>query len=501
MSAFIISRISVVKPFLAAIIAITAAGLLVVLNHLSLNVGSEIITVLWIILIAALLITTVQIAHTEKVFSKHIAQLVAHKERLANEIKYRLWAEKTSSESKSKLQIIDENFPVMLAYFNTEQQCRYHNRAFRQWFGLKPEQIDNQFLREFFSAPFYLGVKHVLQNVLSGETIQNQHTQELANGSACLITGQLVPHFDSNGKVIGFYTLYTPHLLKEGEQPLEPKSEPVSADCNPPVQEKKSVRNNHPARHQAKSSIDSSERIVQAIEQGEFSLYCQKIVPTKSSQDGNVFYELLIRMAEEESNLIPPGAFLPFVEKYNLMPRLDRWVVDQAIQWIVEHGDNPTVSFCINVARDTLEDNDFVVYIQRRLAGSRIQSNRLCFEIETLDAAKNLSGAAVFVKKMDQLGCHVSLSSFDHDEASLHVLKNIKTDFLKIDGSLICNILHDSSNLGKVQDINRIAHILKIKTIGELVETQDVLNKLTEINIDYAQGFGVGRPNPLKTIK
>jgi len=504
MSTFINSRISAAKPFLSAIIAMTAAGLLIVHNHFSINVGYGIIAGLWVILFTAILITIVQIAHTEKAFSKHLAQLVAHKERLANEIKYRLWAEKTSSESKTKLQIIDENFPVMLAYFNIEQQCRYHNRAFRQWFGLKPEQIDNQFLREFFSGPFYLGVKHAINNVLSGETVQNQHTQQLANQSICLITGQLVPHFDSNGQVIGFYTLYTPRLLKEGEQPPEFKKTSLLQDDNP-AQGKKSTQSstaqNHSAHQQTKSSIDSSERIIQAIEQEKFSLYCQKIVPTKLCQDGVVFYEILIRMAEEESNLIPPGAFLPFVEKYNLMPRLDSWVVGQAIKWLMEDGVNSKVSFCINVARNTLENNEFVDYIQRRLTESAIQPRRLCFEIETSDAAVNLPGTAIFVRKIARLGCLVSLCSFDHDQASLNVLKNIKPNFLKIDGSLICNILRDSGDLGKVQDINRIAHILKIKTIGELVETSDILGKMAEIDIDYAQGFGVGRPSPLKEIR
>jgi PAS domain S-box-containing protein len=502
MSAHVISRISTVKPFLSVVIAMIAAALLMTLDHFTLNVGSQVTTMLWAVLIVTILVTMLQIAHTEKAFSKQLIQLVVQKERLANEIKYRLWAEKTSSENKTKLQIVDENFPVMLAYFNAEQQCRYHNRAFRQWFGLKSAQIDNRPLHEFFSKPFYAGVKHAIERVLTGETIQNQHIQQLANRSTCLITGQLVPHFDANGRVVGFYTLYTPRLLRDGERLPESEEIQPAAESNQ-IQEK-SIQNtssSHAAYHLTQAHIDSSERIIQAIEQGAFHLYCQKIVSVKSCRDAGVHYEILIRMAEEESSLIPPGAFLPLVEKHGLMSRLDRWVVDQAIKWLMEHVIGREISFCINVAGDTLRDKAFADFIQKRLATSQVRPQNLCFEIEVSDTIENLPDTIFFAKKMNCLGCRVSLCSFNHDRASFNLLKNIKADFLKIDGSLICNILRDSENLEKVQDINRFAHVLKIKTIGELVETPEVLDKLTEIGIDYAQGFGIGRPHPLRVIE
>jgi len=502
MSTYIGSRINTIKPFLSAIIAMAAAGLLILMGYLKLTAEPQIETILWATLILTLCTTILQIARAEKDFSRYLAQLGSQRERLANEIKYRIWAEKTSAENKTKLQIIDENFPVMLAYFNRELQCCYHNRAFRQWFGLKPEQTDGKFIHECLNENFYLGVKQFLEKILAGETFQIQHTQQLANQSACLVIGQFVPHFDSNGKVTGFYALYTPRLLKEGEQAVASGgiSSINTAEAN---EEKKSIRNSsgrQTPHKQKKSLLDSPERILQAIEREAFHLHAQKIIPVEAHQADEIYYEILIRMAEEESNMIPPGAFLPMVENYNLLPKLDRWVVSKSIEWLQSHAGNTNIILCLNVAKSTLEDKVFVVFIQERLNAAKIKPRRLCFEIETADAAANLPACAIFARNVRSLGCQVSLCSFDYDRESLHLLRNIKADFIKINGSLICNILRSEEDFNKVADINRFAHAQKIRTIGELVETPEILEKLAEIGVDYAQGFGINRPHPLSAI-
>lgn len=502
MSAYIDSRVNTIKPFLSAFIAMAAAGLLILMEYLKLTVEPQIEIGLWAILVFTLCTTILQIARTEKNFSRYLVQFGSQRERLANEIKYRLWAEKTSAENKTKLQILDENFPVMLAYFNRELQCCYHNRAFRQWFGLKPEQIDGKFLHECLNEIFYLGVKQFLEKILAGELLQIQHTQQLANQSTCLIIGQFVPHFDANGKVIGFYILYTPRLLKEGEQVVATESI-ASISATKVEEQKKSIRSPsiHPVSHkQKKSSLDSSEQILQAIEREAFHLHAQKITPVQAHQTSEIYYEILIRMAEEESSMIPPGAFLPMVESFNLLPRLDRWVVRKSIEWLKNNAGKANIALCLNIAKSTLEDKMFVVFIQERLNATKIEPRRLCFEIETVDAAANLPACAIFARNVRSLGCQVSLCSFDYDQNSLQLLRNIKADFIKIDGSLICNMLRNTADFSKVADINRFAHTHKIRTIGELVETPEILAKLAEIGVDYAQGFGIDRPHPLSTI-
>ena len=105
------------------------------------------------------------------------------------------------------------------------------------------------------------------------------------------------------------------------------------------------------------------------------------------------------------------------------------------------------------------------------------------------------------LKKMREMGCKVSLSGFNHDRSSFNLLKNIKIDFVKIDGNLICNILHDASDFTKVSEINRIAHLMKIQTIAEFVESHEVIEKLREIKIDFAQGYGIAPPCSLKELE
>jgi len=490
-------KTNAIKPFLPVTVAVVVAGLLAALEHSIFFTEPHIVAGLWVILITAMMVTIIQIVHTEKAFSTQFVQLAAQKERLANEIKYRLWAEKTSSENKARLQIVDDYFPGMLAYFNTEQRCCYHNRAFRQWFGLRPEQIENRFLHEFLNGSFYTRIKHGIGRVLSGETIQNQYIQQLPNQSACLVTAHLIPHHDSGGKVIGFYTLYTPRLVKKDEL-LSENSNEKSAFENDQTQKTKYTRS---AEYQTlQPAIDSSSRIILAIEREEFRLFCQRILPVKSDGHVEIYYEILIRMAEEESNLIPPGAFLPLIEKHNLMPRLDGWVVKKIIQYLSERSTGMEVSFCVNLSGNTLKDPIFANYVQNLLERAKIRPEKLCFEIEAFDVTENLQNTALFVKKMQQLGCLISLCSFNHDRASFDLLKHIKADFLKIDGSMVCNILRSAEDLKKTENINKFAHALKIKTIGELVETQAILEKLAEIGVDYAQGFAVGQPLPLEHL-
>lgn len=322
------SKINTIKPFLSATVAMVVAGLLIVLDHVMPSIESHIIVGLWVILVTSILITIIQVVHTEKAFSMQFAQMAAQKERLANEIKHRLWAEKTSSENKARLQIVDEHFPVMLAYFNTEQRCCYHNQAFRQCFGLRPEQIENRFLYEFLHESFHIHTRHEIERVLSGEIVQNQHAQQLSNQSACLVTAHLIPHFNSGGKVVGFYTLYTPRFMEKNELFLENLKEKSALVSGQSYTRERTLNSGIDAEHQSmQASIDLSNRIVLAIEREEFRLFCQKILPVKSDRNATIYYEILIRMEEEESNLIPPGAFLSLVENHNLMPRLDEWVI------------------------------------------------------------------------------------------------------------------------------------------------------------------------------
>lgn len=489
--------ISSIKPYISASLAVLAIILLIITNHFIVGIEIEWVASLWGALIISLFIMISQIAQASNLINSHTKQLTIRKERLANEIKHRLWAEKTTSESKIRLQFIDENFPILLAYFNVEQRCRYHNHTYRKWFGLNTNQIDGQFLNTFAGESFYSGVKNCIKDILAGETVFNESLQKSAKGQSFVLTEQFIPHFDSNGKVIGFYTQYIPRSPEKCKLAAI-QNNPSSATSNTNTS---TIANNKNQIKQTSNSGVSASRIVQAINGGEFSLYCQKIISIKTDAEPYEMHEILIRMAEEESNLMPPGAFLPFVEKYKMMYRLDCWVVSHIVKWLSAHKATSKSVFSINVSKDTIKNTNFPTFVQEQLQKTKISANAICFEIEESDALSNPAETLRFAEQTRQLGCRVSLCSFKHNRNSLDLLRKIKVDFIKIDGSLVWNILKDEEDLAKVIAINRIAQTIKVQTIAELVETDDIIVKLRELSIDFAQGFGVARPQPLKVLE
>jgi EAL domain-containing protein (putative c-di-GMP-specific phosphodiesterase class I)/PAS domain-containing protein len=494
-----------IKPYLAISLALIPAIILAINSFFSaeFDLSFHGSAALWLLLLMAILVTIVQISRAEKNITDYSSQLQISKERLGNEIKHRLWAEKTASENKIKSQFIDENIPVMLAYFNTEFRCRYHNRIFRRWFGLTADQIDGKLLKEFSGEEFSSAIINRSKEILAGKTIHNERILKSTKGFPYIFTEQYLPHLDNKGKTIGFYTLHTPRAQEKSRISPKSKAEILSdkVSIKPSESPEKATKDNTSIQqidtHAANSGI-SAARIAQAIEGGEFNLYCQKIAPINSSAASS-HYEILIRMHEEESNLMPAGSFLPLVDQFKMMPRLDRWIINHILQWLSAHPNSDWV-FYINVAKDTLSDKTFPDFIQDRINKTKTSSTNICFEIEASDAESDVTNTVNFTQKVRNIGCLVSLCSVNDDSEISELLSKFKVDYLKIDGSLICNILRDEDDLAKVQAINSFAHTTNIKTIAELVESDEIIAKLQEIGIDYGQGFGIGKPYPFAEL-
>lgn len=499
--------LNTIKPYLS----ITAALLLIIalaadtylLNILTpyLQMGT------WSALVTSIVLVFAQIVRLERHIKNTTNQLLIVKERLTNEIKHRLWAEKAASESKVKSMIIDENIPIMLAYFNLDLRCRYHNRIFRRWFGLKPDQIDDKLLTEFSGEEFHSAIKSSINEILVGKTIHHERILKSIKGLPYIFTEQYIPHLDSKGKTIGFYTVHNPRAQEKTRTATKP-SIPDLGEA--PALQKTVNQHVVPSKEETHSpkvvtsslTIDSTaaNRIAQAIEKGEFSLFYQEISPLQSSIITPIHYEILVRMQEEENSLMPPDSFFPFIDQYKLMPQLDRWIASCIIQWLSSHADSKTL-FCLNVAKDTLLDRNYAGFIQDQLASNHVTPSQLCFEIEMLDVGDSLGDTLLFIDKIKELGCQVSLCSFDGNPEFNHILNDVKVDYLKIDGSLVCNILRDPNDLEQVTSINQLAHQNGIKTIGELVESDEIIAKLSELGIDYAQGFGVAKARPFRELE
>lgn len=497
------SLLNNVKPYLTISISLILMLIIIADTYTTNELPPHWLTALWFSLLFTILIVIIQLAQTEKDTRSLGYQLNVTKERLGNEIKHRLWAEKTASENKIKSQFIDENFPVMLAYFNTELRCRYHNRIFRRWFGLNPDQIDGHFLKEFSNAEFFSDIQNNIEKILTGKTVHNERILKSIKGFPYIFTEQYLPHIDNKGKTIGFYTLHTPRAQEKSRMPSKSnkdenklKSELKQSIETTTNSDIKLQQNNQPLT--SKSEITAA-RIAQAIDGEEFNLYCQKIIPIKSPDAPSSHYEILIRMHEEENNLMPPGSFLPLVDQFQMMPKLDRWIINHIVQWLSAHPKTNSV-FHLNLAKDTLKDLTFPNFIQDQLQKTKVAGSSLCFEIEVSDAEDNTTGTHIFTQKIHELGCLISLCSFSGNPESLDLHSKIKVDYLKIDGSIVCNILRDEEDLAKIIAINKLAQDVNVKTIAELVESDDIIKKLQEIGINYAQGFGIAKPHPFNDL-
>jgi len=240
-------------------------------------------------------------------------------------------------------------------------------------------------------------------------------------------------------------------------------------------------------------------RITQGLEENNFTLYRQDITPIGSTPSGGCHYEVLIRMKDEEGALAMPNSFLPAAERYNLMPKLDRWVIRTIFEWLSDSQDSlDLLEMCsINLSGHSVGDEKFLQYTINLFEKYNIQPSKICFEITETATIVNLTSATRFIRALKKKGCRFALDDFGSGMSSFLYLKNLPVDFLKIDGGFVKDITHDPMDLALVRSINDIGHVVGMKTIAEFVENEEVLKKLKVLGVDYAQGYYFGQPNIL----
>jgi diguanylate cyclase (GGDEF)-like protein len=242
-------------------------------------------------------------------------------------------------------------------------------------------------------------------------------------------------------------------------------------------------------------------RITSALEEDRPVLYSQPIVPVRADAGLEPHYEMLVRLRDERGALVPPGAFLPAAERYGLMGKLDRWVLQNALAWYREHhgtGAAPEVGLCaINISGVSLADDELLAFVEEQLQRFGVPPERLCFEITETAAISRLARATRFIEALRAQGCRFALDDFGSGFSSFAYLKNLPVDYLKIDGNFIRDLARSPSDCAIVAAINQAAHALGIRTIAEWVENDATLRKLREIGVDYAQGLGIAAPVPL----
>jgi EAL domain-containing protein (putative c-di-GMP-specific phosphodiesterase class I) len=210
-------------------------------------------------------------------------------------------------------------------------------------------------------------------------------------------------------------------------------------------------------------------------------------------------YEILVRMVDEDGRVVPPQAFLPAAERYNLMASVDRWVIANALarvrQLPIARGDQRACCV-LNVSGHSLHDPRFPEFIAAELRSSGVAPGHVAFEISESAAVANVAQTREFATELRRIGCRFGLDDFGSGLSSFAYLKNLPVDYLKIDGNFVRDLINDPIDYAVVESINQLGHVMGIETIAEYVETEAVLARLTAMGVDYAQGYAIGQPQP-----
>lgn len=245
-------------------------------------------------------------------------------------------------------------------------------------------------------------------------------------------------------------------------------------------------------------------RITRAMEENRLRLFVQPIVPLFPSPDADVHYEMLLRMIDDDGQLVLPMAFIPAAERYNLMSSIDRWVISAAFSTF--HQLFPAMlgggkSICtVNLSGHTLCDENFLDFIERQFTINHVPYTAICFEITETAAITNLTEAIEFIRVLKAKGCKFSLDDFGSGLSSFTYLKNLPVDYLKIDGAFVKDMETDPMDRAMVESINNIGHVMGLKTIAEFVESGQIMERLKAIKVDYVQGDWIKPPQPLSSL-
>jgi len=237
-------------------------------------------------------------------------------------------------------------------------------------------------------------------------------------------------------------------------------------------------------------------RIKEALDEDRFVLYGQRILSLGRRDDDRDHIEVLVRMLDQAGRIVPPNQFIPAAERYNIMARIDQLVLRKSFEWLLR-AENADTSLAINLSGGSLGNSALLGDIEQQIAEHPQLAGRLCFEITETAAIANLRDALVFMERLKRRKVKFALDDFGSGLSSFNYLKTLPVDYIKIDGSFIRDLLDDPVDAAMVESISRVSRQMQIQTIAEFVESDALLQRIREMDIDYAQGYAIDKPHPI----
>jgi diguanylate cyclase (GGDEF)-like protein len=242
--------------------------------------------------------------------------------------------------------------------------------------------------------------------------------------------------------------------------------------------------------------VSADTTVLQMLAEDRLQLRCQRIAPIGDDSSARPHFELLLGVKDASGAVTVPRDFIQAAERNNEMHEVDMWVIRNALAWMAKHRSKVDAvgGYSINLSGLTLGDDSLLRYVLERLTESQVPPAKVIFEVTESAAIDTLSVAVNFINTLKEYGCRFALDDFGTGDASFAYLKTLPIDFVKIDGSIVIDIVNSPKDLALVKSINEIGHFLGKKTVAEFVENDDVLARLRQLGVDYAQGYGIEAP-------
>lgn len=254
---------------------------------------------------------------------------------------------------------------------------------------------------------------------------------------------------------------------------------------------------------QRRADIGWATRLSLALERGQFLLYYQPYLALDGkAQLARAHIEVLLRLREDDGRIVLPTSFLPAAERYNIMPAIDRWVIRTVFARYRElaarlGGAEQALVVAINISATTINAEGTLDFIREQARIHELPAGAVCFELTETATINNIRSATQFMREVKAMGFAFGLDDFGVGSSSLAYLKSLPVDYLKIDGSFVANMVSDPVDHAMAETINRVGHIMGLQTVGEYAESDEVVAALSAMGVDFAQGFGVQKPQPL----
>jgi len=245
-----------------------------------------------------------------------------------------------------------------------------------------------------------------------------------------------------------------------------------------------------------RGDIQWLRQLQDALHESKFELAVQPIISTSGNDDTGPSVEVLIRLPDDRGRFANTAEFLRPAERYQLMPQIDRWVVNAALA-AINAGEIKLTgkrSCTINISGQTLADEGFLEFVVEALDRSGVAPESICFEVNEGAVTSNIQHAQRFIEVLHGIGCEFALDDFGSGLGAFSNLRNLPVDYLKIDGSYTRNLASDQVNQEMVAAMIKLARTMEFRVVAEQVEEQEDFDWLRDIGVDFVQGNFIEAP-------